>query len=38
MEGQHKEIQRDTWTLLGKDCEVEKVMRFLRETGKFEEI
>ena len=27
-----------TMTLLGKDCEVEKMMRFLRDIGIFEEI
>ena len=31
-------IQGDIRTLLGKDCEVEKMMRFLREIGIFEEI
>ena len=31
-------ISRVTRTLLGKDCEVEKVMRFLGEIGMFEEI
>ena len=31
-------IQGDVRTLLGKDCEVEKMMRFLREIGIFEEI
>ena len=31
-------IQSDIRTLLGKDCEMEKIMRFLREMGIFEEI
>ena len=31
-------IQGDIGTLLGKDCKVEKVMRFLMEIGMFEEI
>ena len=31
-------IQGDTRTPLRKDCEVEKIMRFLREMGKFDEI
>ena len=31
-------IQSDIRTLLGKDCDVEKMMRFLREIGLFEEI
>ena len=31
-------IQGDIRTLLEKDCEVEKMMRFLREIGMFEEI
>ena len=30
-------IQGDIRTLQGKDCEVEKMMRFLREMGMFEE-
>ena len=40
MEGQQKKhnILDDIRTLLGKDCEVEKMMRFLREIGIFEEI
>ena len=40
MEGQQKEynILNDIRTLLGKDCEVEKMMRFLREIKMFEEI
>ena len=31
-------IQGDIRTLLGKDCEVEKTMRFLKGIGIFEEI
>ena len=31
-------IQSDIRTLLGKDCEVEKIMRFLNGIGMFEEI
>ena len=31
-------IQGDIRTLLGKDCEVEKKMRFLREIGMFGEM
>ena len=31
-------IQGDIRTLLGKECEVEKMMRFLRERELFEEI
>ena len=31
-------IQGDIRTLLGKDCEVEKMMRLLREKGMLEEI
>ena len=31
-------IQGDIRTLLGKECEVEKMMRFLRDIGLFEEI
>ena len=31
-------IQGDIRSLLGKDCEVEKMMRFLKETEMFEEI
>ena len=31
-------IQSDIKTLLGKDCEVYKMMRFLREIWMFEEI
>ena len=31
-------IQSDIKTLLGKDCEVEKMMEFFREIGIFEEI
>ena len=31
-------IQGDIRTLLGKDCEVEQMMKFLKEIGKFEEI
>ena len=40
MEGQQKEIQYpcDIRTLLGKNCEVEKMMKFLKETEMFEEI
>ena len=40
MEGQQNKhnIQGDIRILLGKDCEVEKIMRFLREMGMFEEI
>ena len=39
MEGQQKKhnIQNNKWTLLATDCEVEKMMRFLREMGMFEE-
>ena len=33
MEGQQKKIQ-----LLGKDCEVEKMMRFLREIEMLEKL
>ena len=38
MEGRQKKynIQGDIRTLLGKDCEMEKKMRFLREIGIFE--
>ena len=41
MEGQQKKkqnIQGDIRTLLGKDCEMEKIMRFLREIRMFEKI
>ena len=39
IEGQQKHnIQGDLRTLLGKDCEVEKMMRFLRDIGMFKEI
>ena len=31
-------IQGDIRTLLEKDCEMEKMIRFLREIGMFEEI
>ena len=31
-------IQGDTGTLLGKNCKVEKMMRFLKETKIFKEI
>ena len=31
-------IQGDIKTLLGKNCEVEKMMKFFREIGMFEEI
>ena len=31
-------IQGDIGALLGKNCEVEKMMRFLKETEMFEEI
>ena len=31
-------IQRDIRTLLGKDCEVKKMMRFLRDIVMFGEI
>ena len=31
-------IQGDIKTLLGESCEVEKMMRFLKETEMFEEI
>ena len=31
-------IQGDIETLLGKDCELEKIMRFLKGIGVFEEI
>ena len=27
-----------SWTLLGSDCDVEKIIRFLKEVGEFEEI
>ena len=33
-----KSIQGGIRTLLGKDYEVEKMMRFLRDIGMFEEI
>ena len=40
MEGQQKKYnaQSDLRALLGKSCEVEKMMRFLKETKMFEEI
>ena len=40
MEGQQKKynIQGDIKALLGKSCEVEKRVRFLKETEMFEEI
>ena len=40
MEGQKKKhnIQGAMGALLGKDCEVEQMMKFLKEIGKFEEI
>ena len=31
-------VQGDIKALLGKDCEVEQMMKFLKEIGKFEEI
>ena len=31
-------IQGDIRALLGKDCEVEQMMKFLKEIGKFKEI
>ena len=31
-------IQGDIRTLFGKDCEVQQMMKFLKEIGKFEEI
>ena len=31
-------VQGDIRALLGKDCEVEQMMKFLKEIGKFEEI
>ena len=31
-------VQGDLRTAMGKDCEVEKIMRFLKETEMFEEI
>ena len=37
-EQQKHNILGDIGTLLRKDCEVEKMMRFLREIGIFEEI
>ena len=36
--GKKHNIQGDIRTLLGKDCEVEKIMRFLKGIGMFEEI
>ena len=33
-----RNIQGNTKTLLGSDCEVEKVMRFLKDIEIFEEI
>ena len=40
IEGQQKEIQYPAWhkSTTGKGCEVEKMMRFLKETQIFEEI
>ena len=40
MEGQQKKhnIQGNIRTVLGKECEVEKMMRFLWEIGMFEKI
>ena len=40
MERQQKKynIQGDMRTLLGKDCEVEKIIRFLKRIGMFVEI
>ena len=41
MEGQQKtkqNIQVDIMILLGKDCEVKKMMRFLMDIGMFEKI
>ena len=40
MKGQQKiyNIQDDIKTLLGRDCEVEKIMRFLKGIGMFKEI
>ena len=40
MEGtaERNNIQGDIRILLGKECEEEKMMRFLREIGMFEEI
>ena len=35
---ERKIIQGDIRALLGKYCEVEKILRFLREMGIFEEI
>ena len=39
MEGHQKKssVQSDIRMLLGKDCEVEKVISFLKEVGVFEE-
>ena len=37
VEEQQKEAQY-SWTLQGKDCEMEKIMRFLMEMMKFEDI
>ena len=31
-------IQSNIKMLLGRDCEVEKVMRFLKDVGEFDEI
>ena len=40
MEGQQKKntIFKVTMILIGKDCEVDKIMRFYTETKMFEEI
>ena len=34
----NKNIQSDIRTLLGRDCEVEKIIRFLKDVKVFEEI
>ena len=40
MEGHHKKynIKSDMKVLQGQDCEVEKIMMFLKEIGVFKEI
>ena len=38
LESNNKTFHGDIRTVLGKSCEVEKMMRFLKETEMFEEI
>ena len=38
MKGHQKKVQSDIKMLLRKDCEVEKIMRFLKTIERFEKL